>query len=350
MRQHGGWLRVTLLVVVALGCAATLNSSIAAAQATPAASPSAAGGGVGPAIQWLLGQQAEDGGFIGFEGESDPGLTSDAIIAMVAAREVGASVDTDQAVARAVEFLETTSADYAESGAGQAAKLALAAMAVGADPTDLGGSDLLASIEDDLDEETGIYGTGVFDHALAMLALRAAGRDVAAPALDALIKRAGPEGGWAFDGNPEPAALDSNTTALVLQALVAVGFGDNALLAAGLDFLRTAQEDDGAFRFQPSEGFPADANSTGLVVQGLIAVGEDPASESWNNASGALAAFQNQSGAFRYSMDQPEDNIFATVQAIPALVGLAQPILPAGYVPATPAATPVARVERSLAA
>ena len=350
---------VALLVTGALLISPIVRGGgVAAAQATPAASPAASpvaspaaqGGGLPAAAAWLLDQQADDGGFIGFEGVSDPSVTADALFSLVSAREAGAGVDVDEAIEQGVVYLEQQSADYAGTGAGQAAKLALAAIAVGAGPTDFGGADLLTLIEDRLDEETGIYGGGVYDHALAMLALAGAGREIPEPAFAALEETKSSVGGWAFDGNPEPAASDSNTTAVVVQALVAAGQGESELVAGALEFLRTAQAENGAFRFQPSEGFSADANSTGLAVQALIAAGEDPASQSWGNAARALAAFQNPSGAFRYADDQPDDNIFATVQAMPAVAGLPLPIMPAGSAPGTPAATPAALLGGRVAA
>ena len=39
------------------------------------------------AVQWLLTQQAEDGGFIGFSGESDAGATVDAVLALASAQQ-----------------------------------------------------------------------------------------------------------------------------------------------------------------------------------------------------------------------------------------------------------------------
>jgi hypothetical protein len=131
---------------------------------------------------------------------------------------------------------------------------------------------------------------------------------------------------------------------------VAAGQGEGELVAGGLEFLQTAQAENGAFRFQPSEGFSADANSTGLVVQALIAAGEDPASDAWRNAASALAAFQNPSGAFRYADDQPDDSIIATVGAMPAVAGLPLPIVSAGNEVGTPDASPAALVEWRVAA
>lgn len=331
-----------LLLMMIIGGLVVSVGSAGAAQGTPVATPAAPSGGLTAAVQWLLTQQADDGGFVGFEGVSDPGVTCDAVIAMIAARQSGIDGRLDQPLSRAFGFIQEQGAAYAATGAGQASKLALAAIAAGVGPTAVGGVDLLALIEGGINEETGIYGTGVFDHALAMLALTGAGRDVPGSAIEALQETESDQNGWAFDGNPEPAAVDSNTTAVVIQALVAAGFADSDLVVDGLAFLHTAQTENGSFRFQTSEGFPPDANSTALAVQALIAAGEDPASDTWNNAGAALAAFQNQSGAFRYAEDQPDDNLFSTLQAIPVLAELALPIVPANVPSATPVATPAA--------
>jgi hypothetical protein len=117
----------------------------------------------------------------------------------------------------------------------------------------------------------------------------------------------------------------------------------------GIEYLGWVQLPQG-FPFQRGPGAFPDANSTAVAVQALIAAGEDPAATEWQNAAGALLAFQNPSGAFRYSHDTPEDNLFATVQAIPAAAGLSFPLRSAdatpaatpGAVPTCPAGTPVA--------
>jgi hypothetical protein len=83
---------------------------------------------------------------------------------------------------------------------------------------------------------------------------------------------------------------------------------------------------DGGFAYAVAEPLLPDANSTGTVVQALIAAGEDPSSAKWRDSLTVLAGFQNESGAFRYMDDVPEDNLFATVQAIPALAGTPFPI------------------------
>jgi hypothetical protein len=328
---------LSALIGTFLLLATAFNSiGVLAQDATPAATPGAAPG-LEAAVDWLVAQQQDDGGFLGFSGASDPGATTDAVLALAAARNAGLEVDLTSSLA----YLESTAIDYAQAGTGQAAKLALSIIAAGDDPRDVGGIDTLSLVENGQDQETGIYGLGIYDHALSILAIIGGGGSVPDSAIDALRETQISDGSWAFDAKPDVGAGDTNTTAMVIQALVAAGAGDNPMVQTALDYLKTAQVESGGFGYQPKEPLVADANSTGLVVQAIIAVGQDPALSDWGDAPAALAAFQNPSGAFRYNDDTPDDNLFATVQAIPAVAGFALPITAEGG-EATPEASPAA--------
>jgi hypothetical protein len=274
----------------------------------------------------LLGQQADDGGFVGFSGETDAGTTVDAVLALAAARQAGVDVDVDLEPALAYLGQGDVALVYAQTGAGQAAKLVLALTAAGADPRNVNGVDPYSLALAGQDDATGFYGFGAFDHALVMLAMVAVGDEVPEEAVSRLVNAQLEDGSWAFDGSEAEGAGDTNTTAIAVQAMAAAGFADGRDVLQALDYLRSAQVTGGGFSYQPADGAAADANSTGIVVQALIAAGQDPASPAWNDAQGALLGFQNESGAFRYMEDPPDDNLFATVQAIPALAGAAFPI------------------------
>lgn len=320
--------RFSLLLIAAL-LIATSASATFAQDATPEASPTA-GSPIELAAVYIQSQQAADGGFLGFSGTSDPGATTDAILALVAAGKAGVAVDVTVAVA----YLTANAEAYALTGAGQAAKLILAIAAAEGNPRDIGGFDAVAPIVAGQDAESGVYGTGVYDHCLAMLALVQAGEPFADPeqTFEALRARQIPDGSWSFDGTATAGAGDSNTTGICIQVLVAAGMAEDDMVLDAVEYLRSIQLPQG-FPFQPGSGAVADANSTGLVIQALVAVGEDPSSESWQNASGSLLRFQNPSGAFRYTMETPDDNLFATLQAVPAVAGVALPIASAGGTP-----------------
>ena len=318
--------------LVTLALAMMLVVGAAAQEATPVA-----GASIERATLWLMSQQTPDGGFAGMDGTADPSVTTDAIIALVAAEARG--VNTDLAVDSAMAWLASSDQTlvFAQSGQGQAAKLVLAAVAAGADPHNIGTVDPLALVEAGPSADTGFYGRGVFYHALSLLALAAAGSDVPDEALATLESSRTPEGGWSFDGTATEGAADSNTTSLVVQALVALGEGDSPLVTNAMAYLLTAIDGESGATFQPGSGFPADSSSTAMVMQAVIATGDDPASDAWGNLPAALATYQNASGAFHYSADDQSDNLFSTIQVIPALAGMSMPVAP-GADSATPVA------------
>jgi len=315
------------LIVAALAMLAMVSTPATAQEASPVAgSPGLAG-----AVEWLLTQQAEDGGFLGYTGESDTGFTLDAVMALVAADHAG--VDSGDAVDRAITYIgaEDHALVYAQTGVGQSAKLILGLKAAGVEPQGFANVMPLAMIEQGQNAETGVYGTGIYDHAYAILALSVMDAEIPESAFDALASSQAENGGWAFDGSVDPTMVDSNTTSIVIQALVATGRGDDLLVSNGFTFLTSITSDTGA-PYSPVAGTPVDANSTALVLQAYLAVGEDA-----TGLHQALEAFQNPSGGLFYMADDTTDNAFATVQAIPALAGQVFPIQPAA-----PAATPVA--------
>jgi hypothetical protein len=321
--------QVTVAMLALVMTLVPLGGHAIAQESTPVASPQAspvAGTGLEGATAWLLSQQDDDGGFPGFSGESDPGTTLDAIYALVAAEHSG--IDIGGSVDDAIAYLGSGDIPrvYTQTGVGQAAKLVLGLIAAGEDPRDIGGFDPLAIVEHGQDAETGIYGTGIFDHALSLMALGASGLEIQASAIDVLTETQAENGGWAFDASTDPAMADSNTTSLVVQTLVATGNGDSELVTSGMAYLETTITDDGAL-YAVSEGAAPDANSTALVIQALIATGSDASA-----LTSALAAFQNPSGGLFYQSTDMTDNLFSTAQAIPALAGQPLPVLPEGNV------------------
>ena len=310
-----------------------------AQEGTPRA---AAQADVAAASAWLRTHQGKDGGFLGSSGEPDPGVTTDAALALYAAGDV--DPEAAAALHSAVDYLDPNGADYAAMGAGQAAKLAMAAVAGGRDPHDFAGMNLVAAIEAPASTTLanpipGIFGDDLYDHALAILALVATGDEIPTDALVPFRDRQGANGGWAYDGSTEAGAADSNTTALVIQALAASGHGADQMVERGLAFLQTLRVPDGSgFAFQAADPLQADANSTALVLQALLATGADPTGAEWGNAPRALAHFRTADGGLRYMASDEAPNLLATVQGIPALAGLPLPVAaacPAGEAPAS---------------
>ncbi len=291
------------------------------------AAPAAAGSP--EALDWLRAHQSADGGFAGdFDSASGLGATMEAVFAIVAGGEDPTIWSQDGNTP--ISYLESQ-ADSALSTPGDTAKLILAAVAAGRDPRDFGGVDLVSSLEAKLDDN-GLYGGAdagnVVSQSLAILALKATGRPIPASGVDWLIGVQLDDGSWSWNGDTTPGSGDSNSTALATQALVAAD-GQNAVVNKALEYLRGIQNEDGGFPYQnPSDfGSDTDANSTAYVIQALIATGNDPVSSDWvvngNNPLTALAALQLESGAFAWQVAVPDENFLATAQAVPALEGKA---------------------------
>jgi hypothetical protein len=284
------------------------------------------------ALEYLKSQQNADGGFgSGFGPDSAVGSTADAVLAILSA---GGDLSTfDQGGNTPLTYL-AANAPSTDTG-GDLAKLILALIAAGQNPRVFGGVDSVAMLEGMIGADGRIGGENdIFvGHTLAILALNSAQRPIPAAAVDYIKAAQQEEGAWAWDGSAETAA-DTNTTAFALQALIAAGeTASSEAVSRAIAYYQDIHNDDGGWPYQnPSDfGTATDANSTAVVIQAIIAVGQDPASADWASAEGytpitALEAFQNESGAFAWQAAVPDDNLLATVQALPALAGKAFPL------------------------
>lgn len=313
------WRRVLTMAVVLL----TLLMGLA----LPVQADSAA------AVQWLKTQQHPDGGF-GDEG-STASMTAEVVLGLAAAGQ-------DPHAWRQGDNTPLTylagQAKTAAATVGGAAKLILAVVAAGEDPRRFGGVDLVTAVEGMYDPATGRFGgeqDTLLSHAVALMALKAAGRPIPAEAVTWLKKAQLDEGSWSWNGDRTPGTADTNSTALVIQALVAAGVarGDPAIRQA-LEYLRGQQNPDGGFPYvKPSPyGTETDANSTAVVIQVLVAAGEDPTGAAWTRDGhtplSALQSLQTEEGAFVWKAEVPGANLLATAQALPALALKPLPLTP----------------------
>lgn len=282
----------------------------------PAASAQEQDSSVDDARDWLLSQQLDDGGFPGFDGASDPGATTDAIVALVA---IGNASD---AIAEALDYLDGVADDYAATQGG-AAKLALAYSAA-----DIDADNFIQLLNERADEETGAFDEQVFIHATAVLAVASTGEELDETAIDFLIERQIDDGSWAFTGDTDPGMGDTNTTSMVIQAIAQAGIVNSAVIDSAIAYLESAQLDDGSFVYAIGAEDPplGDSNSTALSIQAMISVGVDENDDRIVAAQEALRGFQNESGALGYREDMPDDNALSTAQGIPAMLNLSLPI------------------------
>ncbi len=285
-----------------------LLAALAALLALPALARAALpeSGAVQSGVDFIRTTQQDDGGFGGF----GPGQSMDAIYAI---RAAGLNPNTFVSAAGATpsDYLIALAAAATEPQ--DAAKAALAAVALGLDPRAVGGVDFVGVIEAAFDADTGRHHASDFNQAIILLALVVAGEAVPVSAPKALVAGQLADGGWGFGDEG-----DADSTAIVVQALIAVGSQpDDAVITAAIAFLDGIQAEDGGWGF----GGDSNANSTAFAVQALVAVAIDPEGPQFTTASGAspiayLLSQQLADGSFAGF-----DPAFATNQVVPALAG-----------------------------
>lgn len=254
-------------------------------------------------VGYLARQQQANGSIPAF---SPVGSTADAVVSMVAARRGSG------AIRDALRYLARSAAAGRVDGVGLRAKVAMAAAAAGLDPRAFGGENLVASIRR-AERASGRYGrsTAVYDHALAVLALQAAGIRASREAVAWLAAAQCRDGGWQYDqpsgarddrhcvrrADPTDAfASDTNTTSLAVQALAARGSREPARDPFGF-FEALRDRRFGGWGFTGGVE-TTDANSTALVLQAYAATGRRAPA----GAIRALEALQyRRCGAWAYT-------------------------------------------------
>lgn len=289
------------------------------------------------ALAYMQSRQNDDGGWPGFAAASSPGETLDNLLAFVAAGYNPNTITsaTDQSP---LDYLATAAGNYTRDDSDrifptQTGKLIVGVVASGGDPTGFGSPtpfNLVTDLTETL-QATGAYSTtasrgfatgaaGATPQSFAILGLVAAGETIPAAATDFLISLQDAEGSWG----------SADTTGLALQALIAAGIpANNAAVQAGITALRESQSATGGW-----EAFGAfSTNSTAYAIQGLLAAGVDLTEASWRKDGrwplGTLGSYQKPDGPFvtnwNYaditdSFNPTADNLFATQQAVPALL------------------------------
>lgn len=281
------------------------------------------------ALAWMNEQQNADGSWSGWLGP-DPGMTCDAVLAFAAAGYDPDSVTAAGSVTSAMDYLSSTASSYVNNGPDAAGKLAVAVEAAGEDAHDFGGVDIVHVLTSTYYSPTlGAFGvpTNTWHQAFAILGLVAAGETIPASATQTLTGLQQSDGGWKYDLSPAPwNTTTPDSTGLALQALIAAGVPpSDTSVVSGTAFLRSQQDAQGGW---------SNANSTAYAMQGLLAAGEDLIAD-WSSDDGhspydALAAYQKPDGPFVWAWSWPGDNTLATAQAVPALLGKANPFTGTG--------------------
>jgi len=259
------------------------------------------------ALEWLAPRQTITGDFGGV------GVTVETVLALGANR---------QRNEHANRYLAATGAAYTRSSAAAAGKLAV--VLAGADACLPAGALTPAGY---YSPTLGAYSAQSGVNAWAILGSAAIGEPVVPAAVAALHANIQPAGGWEWAPGW---GVDTNATALALQALVATGEPiTSSAVISGLAYLASVQNADGGFPYAGGDGAVSDVNSTAYVVQALIAAGEEPRAPRWTASGGNpfdyLATMQLGDGSFEWQAGTGA-NLLATQQAIPALLGRPFPV------------------------
>ncbi len=209
-------------------------------------------------------------------------------------------------------------------------RVILALTAIGKNPADAGGFDLLARLAD-YDKTVWQGNNSVI---FALLALDAGNYDIPENAdaavratrqkyLDLLLANQLDNGGWTKDSTGGAGDASVDITAMALQALAK--YRDRAAAASAVDkalsCLSGLQNPDGGFNYG-SEGATAESAAQVLVALNELGI---PLNDSRFVKNGktvldALLTYQNEDGSFRHTAAETGANLMSTEQAFYALV------------------------------
>ncbi|MGA4669296.1 LPXTG cell wall anchor domain-containing protein [Propionibacteriaceae bacterium Y1923] len=296
--------------IAAVGCAAALLLSPVIAGSAQAQAPLA-----GPLVPAAApsSQATAAANWIADQWKTNPAVLSNGGLADAIASLSATGLHTD-VLAEMNDKLKTQAPTYATS-AGAAGKVAIAAIALGEDPTNYGGVDLIQVIQDRL--ATTPNAGGMFNLPYAVIALVKAGETVPQASIDAFVNAQDSSGAFGYTLG-STFTIDVDSTGVAITALVGMegsGQGGQAVtdaLDAAIAWAQGAQAADGSWPgYSPS-------NATALVGQGLIAAGVD--------VSDALAYLHDQQtktggAGLPSSHNGTSPNLMATVQGLLLLAG-----------------------------
>lgn len=190
--------------------------------------------------------------------------------------------------------------------------------AIGLDPTDVNGNDLIAQL-------IALEAVGTYITPNAAIGLHAYSHTQDTSSYDALILNS-----LITNYDPSTVGIDMTGAALIGLSYYQDQTGVQTAVDAYINELSTNQLASGGLEDQDTVGWPVDENSSSIaqVILGLVANDIDPTGTEFtkdeNNLVARLLDFENE-GAFKYLLaDENVDTMFSTPQAFMALVAYQQ--------------------------
>jgi hypothetical protein len=275
------------------------------------------------ALDWLAIQQsAEDGGY------GSASASVDTMFSISSADFRSGDWKRSSSAPSLLGYMMQNGTAYSKNGVAEAGKLSSSLIySQGCLP--LGAK----TVMDYYDSETGKYADEAGFHVWGMIGTAAMSETIPVLATNYLKSLQLSSGGWEWVPGGFGGGEDTNTTALSIQALIAAGEAtDSKAVTDGLDWIKSTQNDDGGFPYDPDStwGTDSDTNSTAFVVQAVLAAGQDPMSADWKKNDihpiSYLLNMQLENGSFEFMPGFGAD-LMATQQAIPALLEKYHPYL-----------------------
>lgn len=300
-RLAAGTAALATLATLSIGTAPARALAPSVAAPNVVQNPTEAAKGAG----WLLTQKQADGHYKTFSN-----VDVDVLIALAATGQNMAELN------RINGLLKADAKTIVAGGAGATAKLAIAAAVMGEDARNYGGVNLVKVLTDAVAADPSVGGTwGIYTQPYVVIALARNNVPVPQALVDAMLKgQPGGKGGFGMDdGTGFKANLDATGPVLQALTLLPQTTAVKASIAEAITWSKTQMVNGTYF---PSEYSPN--NTTGLMASAFIATKQD--------ASKPLAWLKGQqartrTGGFAPSLTGTDPELFATVQALPALAG-----------------------------
>jgi hypothetical protein len=242
-----------------------------------------------------------------------------AFISSALALSATKSCDYSATIAALVSSLKEQAADYVGNNPGRAANLAILAIAVGEDPANFGGLNLIALIGagTSVDGQVGAYASS-FTQSLAVIAYVRAGQSVPPLVLANLVAGQDASGAFGYvyaDSPQDPPTFhsDYDTTGLAIEALSAA-HGNSAAIAKAVVWALDEQKKTDPAGYWPNPYSPVD--STSILASGLAFAGIGT-----GKAGAWILTQQLADGGFPASVDSTTSNITTTANAMWLLAG-----------------------------